>query len=235
MNKRDDVAGHSEDVKLFLSVSEQLGAVFAQIASLAESGESHLGVIRDVSQSAALLSDAYMHNLRLKEHLVFPEVQPVSVGALIYDIAATLDPLARQYGVKIDVVDSPRLLPVASDRVIVESALTMLGQVMVLARSQNADSDEVSLRLAAKRTRSGVSTGFYWEGLELSAPALRRACSFGGKSSQSFGELLGGPSAGIVLANTLLGRVSSSLKVSRHNKQTGLSASLPLCDQLRMV
>jgi len=231
----------TDEERLFLSLSEQLGHVFLLMTRLAERAQSlpvesrdaEWQVVRDISESAMFLTEAFAEGSKLRHHLASPEMEPVTVSALLYDAAEQLRPLARQYGVELELDDLPRLTPVMSDRHILQAALTSLGQVFVLAQSE-AES-RAPLTFAARRTRYGIVAGVYSEDNDLTADAFRRASALYGRSSQPLGKLVSGPASGIFVADTLLQSISTKLHVARYRGHIGLGITLPVCDQLQLV
>lgn len=241
MKQQHSQPEQTNEERLFLSLSEQLGHVFLLMTRLAEraqtmpaeSRDAEWQIVHDISESAMLLTTAYADGSKLRHHLASPEIEPVTVSALLYDTAEQLRPLARQYGVELELDDLPRLTPVMSDRHILQAALTSLGQVFVLAQSEAEE--RTPLTFAAHRTRFGVVAGVYSEANDLTVDAFRRASALYGRSSQPFGKLVSGPATGVFVADTLLQSISTKLHVARYRGHIGLGVTLPVCDQLQLV
>lgn len=230
-----------QEERLFLSIAEQLSQTFLHIARIAETiplvdavtRDQQWSLVHDVAESAMLLTDSYALNARLVQHLVSPELEPVTVSALMYDAAQQLAPLAKRYGIELQLADLPRMSPVMSDRIVLQSALVSLGQVFVAAEAEN----EVArpLQLAAHRSRYGIVAGLYAETSELSTDAFRRSRSLYGTTRQPIARLASGPATGVFVADNLLHAVAAKLHVARYHNLTGLATTLPICNQLQLV
>lgn len=239
--KRQDQLKEVDEERLFLNLAEQFGHVFLLMTRLAERAErlsaesrdAQWQIVRDISESAMFLTEAYADGNKLRHHLAAPEIEPVTVSVLLYTAAERLRPFANQYGVQLELDDLPRLTPVMSDRHILQAALASLGQVFVL--SQSEAEGRPSLRFAAHRTRYGIVAGVYSEDNELTAAALRRGNALYGRSPQPLGKLVSHSASGVFVADTLLRSISAKLHVARYRGQVGLAITLPVCDQLQLV
>lgn len=240
--KRDaQTVATDQQERLFLSLAEQLSQTFLHLARIAEAaplaGEDkqagQWSLVHDVAESAMLLTESYALNARLVQHLLNPQIEPITISSLLYDAAQQLAPLAKRYGIELQIADLPRMSLVMSDRVVLHSALVSLGQVFVAAEAEN----EVRrpLQLAAHHSRYGIVAGLYADGSELSTEALRRARSLYGTARQPFARLASGPATGVFIADNLLHAIAAKLHVARYHNRTGLATTLPICNQLQLV
>lgn len=225
---------------MFLSLAEQLCQTFLNITRMAETArlaganaDEQLGLMHDVAESAMLLTESYALNARLVQHLVSPEIEPVAVSSLFYDAAQQLQPLARSYGVELQLADLPRISPVMSDRLVLQSALVSLGQVFITAEAEREKIQP--LQLMAHSSRYGVVAGVYAKESELSTEAFRRSKTLYGASRQPIAPLTSGPGNGVFLADNLLSALAAKLHVARYHNLTGLATTLPVCDQLQLI
>ncbi len=227
--------------RLFLSLAEQLSQTFLRLTRVAELAPQsdqttqlqQWSLVQDIAESAMLLTESYALNARLVQHLVTPELEPVTVSSLLYDAAQVLNPLARRYGVELQMSELPRMSPVMSDRVVLQSALVSLGQVFVIAEAENEKVQP--LRLSAHRSRYGIVAGLYAEQSELSTEAFRRSRSLYGVTHQPLARLTSGSASGVFIADNLLRAIAAKLHVARYNNLTGLATTLPVCNQLQLV
>lgn len=227
--------------KLFLSLGDQLGQIFLQIARLAElsrmpgRGDSlkNWSAIQYMAESALVLTDSYVLNERLRQRLISPEIEPVTVSSLMYDALQQLVPLAKRYDVELVLDDYPRLSPVMSDGMILQAALSSLGQMFVLAEAQKEDPRPV--RFAAHKSRYGVVTGLYTADNGLSVTAFRRSKTLHGNSRQPMTSFTNGSAANVFVAESLLQSIAAKLHVARYHKLTGLATTLPACNQLQLI
>lgn len=223
-----------------MSLAEQLSQTFLSIARLAEAApfaadaqQQQWNVVRDVAESAMLLTESYALNARLVRHLTDPQLEPVAISSLLYDAAQQLMPLAKRYGVELRLTDLPRMAPVMSDRIVLQSALVSLGQVFVAAQSENETIRP--LQLTAHRSRYGIVAGLYADESEISTEAFRRAHTLCGTAHQPFARLVSGPATGVYIADSLLHAIAAKLHVARYRHLTGLATTLPVCNQLQLV
>ena len=227
--------------RLFLSLSEQLSQTFLRLTRIAELApntdeqtKSHQWeLVHDVAEAAMFLTESYALNVRLLQHLASPEIEPVMISSLFYDAAQQLAPIAERYGVELQLADAPRMSPVMSDRLVLQSALVSLGQVFVAAQAENENIQP--LHFAAHRSRYGVVAGIYAEHCELSADVFRRSRSLYGIARQPLARLASGSSSGVYIADNLLSAIAAKLHVARYHNLTGLATTLPVCNQLQLV
>lgn len=241
MKQHGVAAVTDQQERLFVSLAEQLSQNFLKITRIAETApfsdgatqELQWALVHDVAESAMLLTESFALNARLVQHLVTPQLEPVTVSALLYDAAQQLVPLAKRYGIELQIADLPRMSLVMSDRLVLQSALVSLGQVFVAAEAGN----EIvrPLQLAAHHSRYGVVAGLYVEGSELSTEAFRRARSLYGSARQPLARLTSGPATGVFIADNLLHAIAAKLHVARYRNLTGLATTLPVCNQLQLV
>ena len=227
-----------EQDKLFLSLAEQLSQTFLQITRAAEIGKDAATIeswykIKDISEAAMFLTDAYAMQQRLERSLLQAQIEPVTISSLLYDTAQKLQPLAKRYDVELQLDGLSKLAPVMSDRYILQTALVSLGQVFILAESQNEDSRP--LRLMGHRGRYGTVAGFYGEQMDLTASSYRYALKNYRQAKQPLSKIVNGPATGVIIADKLLHSLESKLHVARYHKLLGLAVTLPTCNQLQLV
>jgi len=227
--------------RLLISLADQLSQTFLHIARIAEAvplGDEvkrleQWSVVHDVAESAMLLTESYALNARLVQHLINPQLEPVTISSLLYDATQQLAPLAKRYGIELQIADLPKMSLIMSDRVVLQSALVSLGQVFIAAEAEN----EVKrpLQLAAHHSRYGIVAGLYAEGSELSTDAFRRSRALYGTARQPLSRLTSGPATGVFIADNLLHAIAAKLHVARYHNLTGLATTLPVCNQLQLV
>jgi len=219
---------------LFVSLAEQIHISFMQIMQLAalETPESSRA-IRDISQAAMQLTESYALSVRLQNQSLSPVLQPVAVNAVIRETVTELLPLAKLLNVQLALFESGRFSPALADPVILKAALTSLGQVFLLAESQNDKAHPISF--GVHRSRYGLVAGLYGMTNQLSAQAYRRAQTLHRQAAQPLQTMISGPATGVFVAENLLASMSSKLHVARYKNMTGLAVTLSNCDQLALV
>ncbi len=236
----------SDEERLFLGLAEQLARPLLTVARMAELADGDLAagsdpaaaaerwqMVRAIADSSLQLVEGYALSLRVHGRVTPLALEPVTMSSLLYDTAHDLAAFAKQYGVELELDSGPRLQPILADRTVLQSALTSLGQVFVLAQ---AESDEPSaVRLAAHRSRYGVVAGLYGHLPQLGADSLRRAHALQGRARQPLQRLVSGPAAGVFVADSLLRTLTARLHVARLHGLYGLAATLQPSSQLQLV
>ncbi len=241
MQRFGDSAQLNASEQLFLSLAEQMSRPLLQVAQLAElagsdrakTASARWQMVRTIADSSLQLVESYALNLRVHGKITLLNLEPVTVSSLLYDTAHDLQTLAKQYGVELELEPGPRLEPIMADRAVLQSAMTSLGQVFVMAQ---AEADETaSVRLAAHKSRYGIVAGLYGHGLQLGADSLRRAHALQGRARQPLQRLVSGPAAGVFVADSLLRTLQARLHVARFRSLTGLATTLQPSRQLQLI
>jgi len=227
--------------QLFLSLAEQLSRPLVQIAQLAELGTAddletarlRWHMVQSVSHASLQLVESYALSLRVQGKVTPLSLEPITVSSLLYDTAQVLQPLARHYGVTLELDPGPRAQPILADRMVLQSAMTSLGQVFVMSQAE-AD-EQAPVRLCAHRNRYGVVAGTYGNAPQLGADSLRRAQALKGRAREPLQRLVSGPAAGVFVADSLLRTLATHLHVARYRSLTGLATTLQLSHQLQLV
>lgn len=226
--------------QLLLSLAEQLKVPFLQIARQAELATltneiQQLGGISTAANGALKLIDNYILGVQLANQpdYVF-DTEPVSISSVLYDATAELLPMAKAYGVKLDLDISGKFTPVMAHRRGLQAALVSLGYALIEALPAN-DLPQLRLQFSAHRCRYGVVAGVYCDAENLSAATLRQGRLLHGKAGQPLTQLSPSSGAGIFVADAILQAMQSELTTSRHNKLHGLGAVLQPNPQLQLV
>lgn len=242
MQQDGDSAQLNDQERLFLGLSEQLSRPLLQIARLSElasSGDAaaalnYWQIAGAIAQSSLQLVESYALSMRVQGQVTPLLLEPVTVSSLLYDTAQRLDPLAKQYGVELQLDTGPKLQPILTDRAVLQSAMGSLGQVFIEAQGGSDEAKPV-VRLAAHRSRYGIVSGLYGSSNELGADSLRRAKAMHGKARQPLQRLVSGPAAGVFVADSLLATLAAHLHVARYHNLSGLAATLQPSQQLQLV
>lgn len=226
--------------QLFLGLAEQLSRPLLQVSRLAELAQTETAdtpywqTVQAIMQSSLQLVESYALSLRVQGKITLLDFEPVTVSSLLYDTTAVLQPFAKQYGVTLELEPGPKVQPILADRSVLQSAMTSLGQVFVLAQAEAEEPSAV--RLAAYRSRYGVVAGLYGaSSAQLGADSLRRARALQGKARQPLQRLVSGPAAGVFVADSLLKTLSSQLHVAHYHNLSGLAATLQPSQQMQLV
>ncbi|HEU4914014.1 MAG TPA: hypothetical protein VFT16_01220 [Candidatus Saccharimonadales bacterium] len=223
---------------LLRSVAEQLKTPLATIARQAELGQltgevglTDLGAIRVHAAAALTLVDSYLLGLRLMREQSMLQLEPVSISSLLVETAHELSSFAKQYGTVVELSIGGRYEPVMAHPEGLKSALLALGYTLL----QGYPLPEGSrLLLSVHRTPHGLVTGLYGEYEQLRSESWRNALALQGKASKPL-SILSGSGAGLFVADAILQAMESKLRVGRHQKRSGLAATLQPSQQLVFV
>lgn len=226
--------------QLLLSVVEQLKMPLLSVARRAELGlaypaEADLAGIQVTAEAALQLLDNYTLGVQLaNDELRLTETEPVAVSSVLYAAGRRLEPIAKAYGVQLEIEIDGRYGPVMAHRRGLEAALVSLGYALVEALPAQ-DVPQVRLQLSAHRCRYGIVAGLYCETEAITAAALKTGRQLYGRVRQPLGGISHTSSAGVFVADAILHAMDAQLTTSRHGRLYGLGAVLPLNPQLQLV
>ena len=226
--------------QLLLSVVEQLKLPLMNIARYAElvgrqPDAAELDTIRITADATLQLLDSYILGIQLagQESESF-EIEPVSVASVLYDAGNQLQPIAKAYGVELDLQIDGKYGPVMAHRRGLQAALVSLGYSLVEALPA-MEAPQLKLELSAHRCRYGIVAGLYCETEQVTTQALRLGRQLYGRARQPLGDVSHTSGAGVFVADAILQSMKSQLTVSHHRKMHGLGAVLPLNPQLQFI
>jgi hypothetical protein len=226
--------------QLLLSVIEQLKLPLLNIARRAElssmmADKNDLNAIRIAADSALLLLDDYLLGVRLAgQNAGAIQTEPVSVAAVLHDASEQLLPIAKAYGVTLDLQVDGKYGPVMAHRQALQAALVSLGYALVEAMPAQ-ETPQLQLRLSAHRCRYGIVAGIYCDIAHLSSRTLKLGRLLRGRARQPLHMWSHTGVAGLFVADAILHAMHTKLSASRHHRMYGLGVVLQLNPQLRLV
>lgn len=230
---------HSE--QLFLSLAEQMKLPLMQILKQAELGSlldnsnEQLAQVGVNAEVALKLIDGYLLSMRLAAEEAYAiEQESVSLSSVLYDAAHQLHPIAKLYGVDLELSLGGRYGPVTAHREGLQSALVSLGYALIEALPAS-DAPQMRLELAAHRCRYGIVAGLYADVDSLTTEALRQGKNLFGDTRQPLPGLSHCGGAGVFVADAILNAIGAKLKVSHHNRRSGLGTVLQSNPQLQLA
>lgn len=223
--------------RLLQALAQELKLPLLQIARQAElsaAGQADPTTLKEIELSATQalwFVDSYILSQQLSQqaHL---ELEPVAVSAALQEAAHVLDGLAKQHNCSLELQLSGRFAPVMAHRLGLQTALIGLGSTLITA-AQNEQKPR--LILAAHRTHNGVVAGIFSQTDGLSRAIYERGRALYGKARQPLQEFTPQAGAGVFVADALFGSMDSHLRVAKHNKLTGLAATLQPSRQLSLI
>lgn len=225
---------------LLTSVVEYLKLPLLQIARRAELEElsgKHAGLkeIRTTADAATQLLDNYILGVQLAtQEAALIDTEPVAISSVLYKAEQRLRPVARAYGVELEMEIEGKYGPVMAHRRGLEAALTSLGYALIEALPAQ-QTPQLKLQLSAHRCRYGIVAGLYCDAEQVTAQALRTGRQLYGHARQPLSTMSHTSGAGIFVADAILHAMQTQLTTSRHRKLYGIGVVLPLNPQLSLV
>ncbi len=227
------------DSKLFFALAEQLKLPFLQIARLAElkasSSETSLADIQAIADNYLELIDSFILNSKLQNANYGYDNIPVSLSASLTETAHQLKQLADKSDCDLELHIAGKYGPVMANPAALQAALINLGKVFLSAQSEREHSVRPVLKLAAHKTRSGITAGLFSDIDGLNPDMLKRARKMYGKARQPLSQFSANNGVGLFIADSLLKNMSSGLRIARHQKLSGLAATFTPSMQLELV
>jgi hypothetical protein len=223
--------------RLLKALAEQLKLPLLQIAREAElaTASKDVSALRSIGYTADMalrLVDSYLLSVQLQSLPVL-ELEPVSVSAMLQDTAHRLNQLAKQYNCDLEVHLGGKYEPVMAHRSSLEAAYATLGYAFVESTPDSGQKHKVVL--GAHRSQNGLVTGIFGNQEGLNADMYRRGKALFGTAHQPVPGMSASSGAGIFVADALLKQMETPLRVSRHQKLSGLAATLLPSHQLSLV
>jgi len=225
---------------LLLSVVEQMKLPLMSIARRAElgglpGGQVDLDEIRVTADAAVQLLDNYILGVQLaSQEVSLMQTEPVAISSVLHNAGQRLKPIAKAYGVQLDMRIDGKYGPVMAHRRGLEAALVSLGYALVEALPAQ-DAPQLRLHLSAHRCRYGIVAGVYCDTEQITTEALRLGRQLYGRARQPVINVSHTSGAGIFVADAILHAMQSQLTTSRYHHLYGLGAILPLNPQLQLV
>lgn len=229
--------GNSEQERLLRALAEQLKLPLLQIAREAELAQSTQDLkafdsITYTADMALRLVDSYLLSVQLRA-LPTLELEPVSVSAVLQDTAHKLNQLAKQYNCDLQVDLKGKYQPVMAHRQSLEAAYATLGYAFIEAATAADKKHEVVL--GAHQSTKGLVAGVFGNQPGLNTDIFKRGSALFGSAKQAVPAFSSTSGAGIFVAQSLLSNIEAPLHPSKHNKLSGLAATLLPSQQLSLV
>lgn len=219
-----------------LAVAEQLKNPLLLISRQVEDARSFTDVepIQQIADAGLTLIDSLLLSMRLHGDSSRSVLEPIALGAILYDVAHALELFAKQVGCRFEVEFGGRQQPVLVNPVALRAAMVNLGYDFITARTQT-DQKRPVVTLAAHKSRWGFVAGLYSDLPGLNTAIFRRGQQLHGNSQSPMPSFSVGAGAGVFVADSLLRTMATNLRVSYHHKQSGLAATLLTSPQLSII
>lgn len=226
-----------QDERFLAVVAEGLKLPLLQIAYQAElariqpDGDYHLVSIENIASRTLQLVDDYLLSRKIDQ---VEDIQPLSMTAVLYDVAHQLELLAEEYSCKVELHIGGKYGPVLAHKQALSAALLHLGHAFIEVQ-KNSNTHKSIIKLAVHRGRSGIVAGLFAKEPSISNNMLRQARNLYGQVSQPLNQFTYSTATDVFLAEVLLAPISGGLRVARHQKIAGLAATFIPSHQLSLV
>ncbi len=228
------LAALSDDLALpLLQIKTTLEVLGAH--KLAKKSQSYTQSMSLTTTAGLQLIEAYRLALLASDNSTLT-MEPVSVGAVLQDVAHQLTPYAKQYTTELIVDVRGKLTPVLAHRQSLVAAMECLSTSMIRAQAAQVNQKKYKLVLGAHRSADNViSAGVFSSTQGISDKTLRRARSLIGLARQPLPDLPPGSASGILIADMLCSIMWQPLRSAAHRNLQGLATSVPISKQLQFV
>lgn len=185
------------------------------------------------AEHAMKLIDSYVLGMSVSQQSLDLELEPISLSALLYDTAQDLQPLARQHDVKLELAFAGRYGQVMAHSSGLRAALFDIGAALIEATHsarESRDASQPRVQLAAHKIPQGLVAGLYTSAVTLSAKPQNISAV-----RQPFAATSAQPMAGVLVAETLLQAMQSTLRIGRFRGSNGWATTLQPSHQIRLV
>lgn len=220
--------------RMVTALAEQLKTPLVQIAQLSEAHtleQSGPEMIAALSRQALQSIDA----LVFAQQQVAFELEPVSIGAVLYDVAHDMSVATRGQDVHIEINQHGRDVPVMAHAAGLRTVLRMASDVLLQLQNTTETSQSRHLVLGNRRAGDKLMVGSFGANDALTPSALALSRKLYGRAAQvaPVAGLAGG--ASLAIADKLATQLQSALAVYRYNSVRGLGLRLVPSKQLRLV
>lgn len=226
----------ADQERLLRALAEQLKSPLLRIARSAELCRITDATpdLRDIEYTADMtlrLIDSYLLSVHLQA-LPSLELEPLSVQAVMQDAAHRLGRMADQYNCDVQVHSSGHYGLVMGHRAGLEAAMMSLGYAFI--ESVPASDARHTIVLGVHGSAHGLVAGAFGQQV-MTADTLQRARALYGRALQSFPKSLSANGAAVFVADALLRSMQAPLRAARHQRLSGLAATLLSSKQLQLV
>lgn len=244
-NTRGLAARYAEQKALLIALSDDLALPLLQIRSSLELLAADDFPKKAVRQHAVLMAMSADNGLQLTEayrmvlqadRLHELPLEPVSVGAVLEEVAHQVFPYAKQYSTNLQIDVQGRLRPILAHQPSLEAALQCLTTSLIRAQAAQTKKSDYQLILGAHRSKDNeIAAGVFTDINGLSDRTLRAARSLVGKARQPLPALPAGAASGVLIADVLCAAMWQPLRAAAHRNMTGLVVGVPASKQLQFV
>ena len=220
--------------RAFVALAEQLKLPLLQIAYLSESklddwNDAKLTTSR-ISRQGLRLIDAYLQARTQAQTSL--DLASIDSGAVLYDVATELMPLAKVQGFDV-VIDKRSKQLVMAHAKSLHTMLLLMGTCLI----ESADSDHVQPKkiiLGTHSSKGGVVVGAFATGVNIGQHVLNVVRKLHGQAHQILPLANANIGVELVIADELGRQMDTAMKSYRHNSAQGFGSLLSVSHQLQL-
>ena len=221
----------SEDMTL-RALAFELKNPLINIARLAELGETNShDDIQQIAEQSLVLIDGYLLNAQTEYGQTMLELEPTSLGSVLYDVSNRLRTQASQHNASLRLDDRTQEL-VMTHRHALTSVLSVFGSTLI-GYGETIDHREIVMR--GYKTRSGkIGIGLFSE-VKITQDDLRNALDLQGRAHMPLSRVNGNLHVSLSIAEGLCKAIGGAMTVKHMGRLSGLATELPRSEQLAFV
>jgi len=227
--------------RLYIALGEQLKIPLMQIARNAELSRLNktpfmqLHSIEASAHSALRLIDSYLLGAQTQIGQISLPLEPVAISSVLRDVAIELESFAELYGCQVIIQDRKHCPVAMSNSEGLRAALVSLGAVFIESVQHQKPTDLRQITLIAERHADGVMAGILTTADGLNEQLYKNAGRLYGRAHLPLGTVMNNSGAGIAVAQTIVGAMTSQLRAIRRYNKRGIAAILPISKQLKLI
>ena len=227
-----DSRNSSADDRTLRALAFELKNPLINIARLAElNDEDTSSQMQQIAEQALTLIDGYLLNAQTEYGQTMLELEPVSLGSVLYDVSNRLRPQARQHNTSLVLEDRSHEL-VMTHRSALTSVLSVFGSTLI-GYGEAAEHREIFMR--GYKTRAGkIGIGLFSD-IKMTQDDLRSALELQGKAHMPLSRVNGNLHVSLSIAEGLCKAIGGAITVKHMGRLSGLATELPRSEQLAFV
>lgn len=231
----------NSDQFLLKSVAEELRLPLVQISRLAELSRSSandlssdMKTIESSADLALQLLESYILGVELSDNQREIELSPITVGAVMNDVAHQVHKIADQNNCDI-LLSIKTSKPIMGNYEAIKMAYLNIAHSIILANNSQVDKKRKSIIFAVYGKGTKNMAGVYGNDVQINKTSWEKSMSMFHKTRQKIPEFSSINGSGFFVASSILESMSLSLHPSKYKGNKGLVAGFPLSQQLQLI
>lgn len=229
------------DQYLLKSIAEELRLPLVQISRLAELSQASkydfASNIRSIESSADLaiqLLESFILGVEFSDRQREIELSPITIGAVMNDVAHQLHRLASQndYDIELSIKSAH---PIMGNYEAIKMAYLNIAHTIITGDNSSDGKKRKSIVFAVYNRGPKNMAGVYGNNLQISKSSWEKSLAIFDRSRQKMPDFSSINGSGFFVATSILESMSLSLNPSKYRGHKGLAAAFPLSQQLQLI